>query len=304
MMPRFALSCCIAVCLLLPCSVSQAQTPLDIQFNFNPNADPTFTPLFQAAETFWETVLPSFQDGTDTVGFGPFAQQISAGPIIVDAGVFAIDGVGGTLAQAGPNSGFTDNSGFFLPDAGELEFDSADIATLAAQGNLQDIIIHELGHVLGFGTTWELNGVYDSDTSSATSVGQYTGDLGLAAYNAEFGLNESFIPIENDFGPGTADGHFDEEFFGVALNSNPTVAAGGRFGPNQSEILTGVFNPNIPATFSVTTLATFQDIGFNVDFEALELINNPPPEAVPEPSSTAALAAIGLMWLRRRKRNA
>lgn len=298
MKPRLILSVCLAVCVsFLNCSVGQAQTALDIQFNFAPDADPTFAPLFENAAAVWEALLPSYQDGGQ--GFGFFGSD--AGPVVVDAGVLAIDGGGGTLAQAAPTTGIVDNSGFFLAQSGILQFDSADINALTAQGSLQDIIIHELGHVLGFGTVWELNGVYDPATSSATSVGEYAGSFGLATYNQEFGLNENFIPIENNGGPGTADAHFDEEFFGVALNNNSTVAPGTRFGPNQAEILTGFFNASLGTTFSDTTLATFQDIGFNVDFAALEEFNNP--SAVPEPGSVAALTMFGLIWMRRRRRS-
>lgn len=274
-----------------------AQIPVDIQIDFS--GDQSFLPLFQNAEAIWESILPSYQDGIDTVASGP----IQVGPIEIEAGVFAIDGVGNTLAEAGPNGFLQDDSGFVLVTSGMLQFDSADIDILAADGNFQDIIIHELGHVLGFGPfLWKFNGVYlDANLSTDTAVGQYTGAAGVARYNEEFGLSETFIPIENDGGSGTADGHFDEEFFGVALNGDPTVDAGLRFGPNRGELLTGFLNPDVEPFISETTAATFEDIGFNVDFSAVAAANGP---AVPEPSSASVLLASLLMTSVRRRRNA
>lgn len=278
----------------------QAQQPVDIVINYT--GDPSFQPLFNNAETIWESILPSYKDGVLTVGpgQGPGSQQ-AIGPLVIDAGVFDIDGVNGTLAQAGPTSGFQDDSGFVLAQTGQLEFDINDIDTLASAGNLQDIIVHELGHVLGFGTLWELNNVYN-DTTSSTSVGQYVGTKGVQVYNEEFGLNETFIPIENNGGEGTADGHFDEEFFGVALNGSTTVATGTRFGPNQGELLTGFFNSNVSTFISDTTAATFHDIGFNVDFDALAAVNGEVVVVVPEPSSAAVLLlSFGMLGCRRRR---
>ena len=35
-----------------------------------------------------------------------------------------------------------------------MQFDSADLASLEAQGQLVNVILHEMGHVLGLGTIW------------------------------------------------------------------------------------------------------------------------------------------------------
>ena len=300
------LSLFLGISVLCSNGIATAQTPVEIDIMFS--GDTSFQPLFDNAALIWESILPSYQDGT--TGFGPFASPI--GPIVVDAGVSAIDGPNGTLAFAGPSSGTTDNGGFFVTTEGDLQFDSADIDTLAADGNLQDIIVHELGHVLGFGTLWVANDVFDG-TSSDTSVGEYTGNFGVVTYNQEFGLDEAFVPIENNGGPGTANGHFDEEFFGVALNSDPTVDAPAgsssvqefRFGPNEGELLTGVFRPGVDLFLSDTTAATFQDIGFNVDFAAVEAFNNGDFDlaAVPEPSSASLLLLTLAAYGFRRRRS-
>ena len=35
-----------------------------------------------------------------------------------------------------------------------MSFDTADLARMEADGSLTDVILHEMGHVLGFGTLW------------------------------------------------------------------------------------------------------------------------------------------------------
>jgi hypothetical protein len=83
----------------------------------------------------------------------------SQGPVddlLIDASAPAIDGPGGTLGQAGPRE---IRSGSSLPAYGITQFDSADIAALDAAGRLVDVILHEMGHVIGIGTIWNLKGL-------------------------------------------------------------------------------------------------------------------------------------------------
>jgi hypothetical protein len=69
-----------------------------------------------------------------------------------------IDGVGGTLAQSGPNMKRTATSNGQamkdggIPISGTMEFDIADSASGFKDGSLLTVITHEMGHVLGIGT--------------------------------------------------------------------------------------------------------------------------------------------------------
>ena len=66
------------------------------------------------------------------------------------AAVLAVDkNTGSILGQAGPC--------FIRPDsrltvAGVMKFDSADVRGLIDNGKFKDVIVHEMGHVLGVGT--------------------------------------------------------------------------------------------------------------------------------------------------------
>ncbi len=300
---------------------AKAETVLDIEINYS--GDPAFQPYFDHAELVWERIL-DYQDVEITTGFGFFANTTSIGPLVIDAGVFSFAEAGITnppggniLAQAGPRNGVRDNSGFLLVTSGIAQFDLDDIGQnpdgsveLTGDGDFLNVVLHEFGHILGFvPQVWEGNGVYDSaNQATATELGQYTGSNGLAAYNAEFGLNETFVPIENGGPDGTANAHLDEEFFGIALDGNTTVLAETnisniRFGPNADELLTGVISDEI--FISNTTGGIFQDIGFSVDFDAIASFNAGEfafPVAVPEPSSPTLLFSVFLLNSVRRYR--
>jgi hypothetical protein len=243
-------SACFASALISSATVASA-VPFDfIDINYTGNA--AYQGLFNDAEAFWEDIISGRDNGSGSV--------VPDFKISIDASVVPDDGVGGVLASAGPDfatcsigAGFNANigtcnanGGIVYTTAGSMNFDSADIDSLAAgganfgEGGLLDVIIHEMAHVLGFGTLWGLNNLYVDGT------GQYTSANTLAAYQAECDATATFVPVELDGGPGTANGHWDEQDF----------ACGG------GEIMTGfISNPNY---LSATTLAAFEDLGYTI----------------------------------------
>ena len=88
----------------------------------------------------------------------------------------SIDGPGLILGQAGPC--YFRGSGSFpnLISIGIMTFDTFDLAALSAQGELNDVILHEMGHVLGFGTLWSNFSLLN------LSATQFSGANGLAAF--------------------------------------------------------------------------------------------------------------------------
>jgi len=76
--------------------------------------------------------------------------------IVIYASFDSIDGRGKVLAQSGPcyiRQNGTKND--YRTSIGVRMFDTADVASLAASGNLQEVITHEMLHVLGFGSFWD-----------------------------------------------------------------------------------------------------------------------------------------------------
>ncbi|HEY2825614.1 MAG TPA: hypothetical protein VGI83_08725, partial [Gemmatimonadales bacterium] len=71
--------------------------------------------------------------------------------IVIFAQVSAIDGVGSILGSAGP---CVVRNVTNLPIVGSMQFDSADMNAMLADGTLNGVVLHEMMHTLGFGTIW------------------------------------------------------------------------------------------------------------------------------------------------------
>jgi len=109
----------------------------------------------------------------------------------------------GILGFAGP-SYWRINSGVqnFTSITGQMTFDIVDIPFMIANGLLEDVVLHEMLHVMGFGTAWEPAGLV-----SASNI--YSGANGQAVWS-EWGCVDT-PPVENDGGEGTAGKHWDED---------------------------------------------------------------------------------------------
>lgn len=258
-----------ALSIAIAFATTTAQAAFNLTLNFTGGISPSQQTVFGDAATFWEGQITGYQPG------------ILLGGITLDASGTAIDGVGGVLGQAGPTAA-THQAGYWLSTTGVMEFDTADLANLEGNGSLYDVVLHELAHVMGFGTLWTDNNVYTDGT------GHYTGANGLAAYQGEFNQPlVTFVPVELGGGAGTANGHWDEVNGGGGL----TGITDGLGHDMRDELMTGWLNSNI--FVSQTTLASFTDIGFI---------------AVPEPTGALLLlmgvAGIGMRRLRQGSRAA
>ncbi len=81
--------------------------------------------------------------------------------VLISAQGRPIDGPGHILGSAGPRELRPPEAGAaaFLPATGSMSFDTADLARMEADGRLNDVITHEMGHVLGIGTIWDDKGL-------------------------------------------------------------------------------------------------------------------------------------------------
>jgi leishmanolysin len=162
-----------------------------------------------------------------------------------------IDGVGRILGQAGPTALRPPNAATaaFLPAKGVMQFDTADLEQMEARGTLNDVITHEMGHVLGIGTVWsQKNLLQGACTSNPTFVGQ----TAAREYGQLRGVSTAIpVPVENTGGPGTKDSHWRETVFRNELMTGFVGVAGG--------------NP-----LSRMTIGSLQDLGYAVDLNAAE----------------------------------
>jgi RTX calcium-binding nonapeptide repeat (4 copies)/Leishmanolysin len=207
-----------------------ADADFDIVINYS--GDPKYQPAFTAAVTRWTQIIVA--DIPDYAGIDD---------LVIDASIVSIDGSGSILGRAGPDL-FRPGSG--LPAHGEMGFDSADVAGMFANGIWTNVILHEMGHILGIGTIWDQLGLLNS-------AGNYIGAHGLAEYRVLSGNpSASSVPIEHDFGPGTAGGHWDEDTF-------------------NAELMTGfVESAGVAMPISRMTIGALQDFGYTVNYAAAD----------------------------------
>lgn len=97
-----------------------------------------------------------------------------------------------------------DSSGF--PRVGVMEFDVDDVNYMISTNTLNSVILHEMGHVLGFGTLWDQFQL--SDTTTPPGI-YYKGTEGNRG-NVDIGRTGRAV-IEDIGGPGTAGGHWKED---------------------------------------------------------------------------------------------
>lgn len=163
--------------------------------------------------------------------------------LVIYASVQPIDSTGRILAEAGPCTFRSDAQGN-LTAVGVMLFDSADLANMTAQGTLQDVITHEMLHVVGIGTLWSTKHLLTGEGTSAVS---YFGAQGLTGCVNDGGSATCVqsVPVENNGVPGTSDSHWREITFG-------------------SELMTGYVNyGGMP--LSAITVGSLADMGYVVN---------------------------------------
>ena len=56
-----------------------------------------------------------------------------------------------------------------------MRLDTDDLDSLETQGLLGDVILHEMGHVIGFGTLWDTKGLLEGAIGSGGSDPHFVG---------------------------------------------------------------------------------------------------------------------------------
>lgn len=196
--------------------------------------------VFQGAAARWSEIIVG--DVPDVVYQGRTIDDLE----IVASAPF-IDGAGGILGQAGPDEVRLD--GTFLPYLGTMQFDSADVARMVAEGTFEDVILHEMGHVIGVGTLWNVLGLLRGLGSANPT---FVGANAVREYQTLSNTQTTSVPVEATGGQGTAGGHWRESVFGT-------------------ELMTGYAEPpGTPMPISRLTIGSLQDIGYTVDYAAAD----------------------------------
>jgi hypothetical protein len=200
-----------------------------------------------AAVARWRTIV--VRDVADIPLDAPagacFATQPALSGWIDDLLIFVefedIDGPGNVLGQAGPCYVRMESG---LPVMGFLKLDGGDLELMEQSGTLDDVVLHEIGHILGIGTLWSASGML---LGSGGSDPVFTGAGALAAYHALGGAG-SGVPVENTGATGSRDGHWRESAFRNEL---------------MTPLISGVPNP-----LSALTIASLADLGYGATSSA------------------------------------
>jgi hypothetical protein len=228
-----------------PTSPLPGSTTFDINFRFS-GVTPSQAQIFLQAAAKWQSIIVG--DVPNSAYFAPGSTRgVLVDDVLIDASGLNVDGVGGVLGQSSPD--FVRSSSL-IPIHGTMEFDSADLASLEANGTLLAVIEHEIAHVLGFGSLWASKGLI---AGAGTANSRYLGAQGVAAYNSVFhpSPTATSVPLENTGGAGTADSHWRESVFG-------------------NELMTGFLGPGLVNPLSIVTIAAMKDLGYTVNLGAAD----------------------------------
>lgn len=260
-----------SLALLATLATCRAGWALDLQFTiaspgtFSANQLTILNDALARVERMWETALIGYQPGI----------AIASVPVTVQPSFSG-------LASAS-YSGSTLQGGFTLATSGFININVNEIENFANwQGvttgpclkpptnlnYIDELLAHETGHVLGIGTLWASNGVYNFGSH------QYSGAHGLAAYQAEFDAAATFVPVEDAGNAGTPDAHWDQLMRSSPQEGDPNapwcldprVGVLDPFGRDRAyELMTGAIDPDHGQPFlSRFTVESMRDMGYLV----------------------------------------
>ena len=272
----------------LTVTTSEALVPYDIEIVYIDSGTQSQEDAFTAAATRWsQIIVADVQDRDFSSNSLPADACINGQPlldrnvddVVIYVYIGYIDGQGGTLGSAGP---CVIRGGSNHTSVGVMRFDDADLVQVEARGQLEGLILHEMGHVLGIGTRWDnadllINPSLPDNTGADTHfVGRNTiiafDNVGGGAYTTG-----SVVPVENEAGPGSGDAHWRESVF-------------------NTELMTPFFDRDVPNPLSEVTIASLKDLGYGVDLTQGDNYFLPPISASQQaaPSSSAGQGALDL----------
>lgn len=199
----------------------------------------------------------------------PTAFSETIDDVVIYASVGPIDGVNNILAFSFPCYVRDPSSADKQTVIGIMKFDSEDIDNMLARGNMQDVIQHEMLHIVGIGTLWRLYGLIQG---AGTESSRYTGIMGINGCLTLGGASvcPASIPVENNGGAGTADAHWRESVFFNELMTG--------FVNTRATVPSGPLNP-----LSVMSIQSLEDLGYSINSRAADFY------AIPGASASSAL---------------
>jgi hypothetical protein len=245
-----------------PTQEPESQFSIDLVFEDEQGLDPLVREAFESARERWERVIvgdlqdAEVRQGLTCAGM-PMPEQVD--DLVIFVSVQPIDGPSGVLGAAAPCLIRSETA---LPFAGLMQFDSADLVDFAEGGRLEEIVLHEMGHVLGIGSLWqELELLQDPAVdNSGQADTAFGGELAIEQFDLVGGTSYEGpkVPVENMGGDGVANGHWRESVFG-------------------NELMTPFLSYE-QGLLSRITIASLEDLGYEVVYSGADEYAWPPPE--------------------------
>ncbi len=233
----------------------------DIDVHFVTPVSASQALAFNNAAARWESLitgdLPTEQVTIPFIVCGGLVDEY-VDDLAINVVLDSIDGLGNTLGFAAPCWARSTGG---LPAFGFMVFDTADVGL----PQFGDVVLHEMGHVLGVGVLWGDYGLLNDDLGSIDDYDQcfpiaddpppplttdpyFSGLEAIAAFDSTGGaaFTGNKVPVEDDWGQGTRCVHWRESVL-------------------DTEIMTGfVEAPAISMPLSAVTIKSLGDMGYTM----------------------------------------
>ena len=258
-------------------TVTVTQPPggrFNIELDFLSSVPPAHEAAFQEAVAWWESTLADTElpdiwlpAGRSTCSdTPPLSEGRTIDDLVILVSVVEIDGPLGTLGRAGPCLIRTSS---LLPILGRMRFDVADFDRMERTGDLFEVILHEIAHVLGLGTLWDRHGLLRNPSTATTSRDtHFAGRAAIEAFDEAGGTaytEGGKVPVENSTGrSGSDNGHWRASVFGL-------------------ELLTAFQRIGVRQPISAITIRSLTDLGYTVTLDLADSYRLPLAGARAEP---------------------
>ena len=191
-----------------------------------------------------------------------------------------------TIASAGSCRRHADS---MLPWMGRVKFNERYLAEIEADGGLEEVVLHEMGHTLGLGGyDWgqfdllanpTLTWLWITVLHNPGEDTHFTGPLAAEAFDAAGGTNYTDgdkVPVENCRGRGSGDTHWRELYWSDKVKDSNCregeILLGG-------ELMSPTYNFGVRAPLSNITIQALADMDYTVNASQAEAYSLPEPGA-------------------------
>ena len=229
------------------------RTRFNITLKYMTTVTPEQRAVFEEAARRWEKIIvadvPSVTGTLPSAFAGaPPASTTVVDDVIIEVALQLIDGPGvpgrNVLGSAGPRFvRFVDG----LPVSGVMFFDTYDLGLMAERGIFDEVIVHEMGHVLGIGTLWNLGAPFPvrqlrTGTAAAANYA-FIGKYANQHWSAEGGVG--LVPVANVGAAGSIGSHWRESVM-------------------TNELMTPSIGVTSTTPLSRITAASMRDLGYGI----------------------------------------